>query len=157
MKNIQKQNKGFTLIELLVVVLIIGVLAAIALPQYKKVMRKAIITEAITQIRAIATAEQDYYLVHGQWTSELDKLNIERSQPKHFYLALPTSEQHIYAGFNRAEVGKGKFYIAYDLEKLILYCTAYKSDEEGNKVCQEYGTTPINCRWNPPENCYPIK
>ena len=53
-----KNNKGFTLIELLVVVLIIGILAAIALPQYFKAVEKSRIAEANTVIGAINHAEQ---------------------------------------------------------------------------------------------------
>ena len=65
---------GFTLIELLVVVLIIGILAAIALPQYQKAVEKARITEAKTVLNAIAKAETAYYLYHGDF-ADLETLN----------------------------------------------------------------------------------
>jgi type IV pilus assembly protein PilE len=75
MKN---NKKGFTLIELLVVVLIIGILAAIALPQYTKAVEKSRVSEALINLKAISDAAQRYYLLNGNYTSiATDALDIE--------------------------------------------------------------------------------
>ena len=73
-----KSNKAFTLIELLVVVLIIGILAAIAVPQYQKAVEKSRMTEAIILVRKIAEMHQAYYMATGKYlgNSEIDKLDI---------------------------------------------------------------------------------
>ena len=54
----KKTNQAFTLIELLVVVLIIGILTAVALPQYKKAVEKARAAEALVILKAIAEANR---------------------------------------------------------------------------------------------------
>ena len=59
------KNKAFTLIELLVVVLIIGILAAIALPQYERAVEKARLSEALTNIRTMENALDLYVLENG--------------------------------------------------------------------------------------------
>ncbi len=72
-------NKAFTLIELLVVVLIIGILSAIALPQYTKAVEKARMAEAVINLRAIANANQIYHMTNGVYAEadDIDKLDIE--------------------------------------------------------------------------------
>lgn len=83
-------NKGFTLIELLVVVLIIGILSAVALPQYQKAVKKARAAEALTWMKTASDALEVLLLenpgvsLQGEWYggtgsrgSLIDVLSVE--------------------------------------------------------------------------------
>ncbi|MDD6152858.1 MAG: type II secretion system protein [Elusimicrobia bacterium] len=71
------KNGGFTLIELLVVVLIIGILSAVALPQYQIAVAKARMSRFLPLMRSVDAAQQTYYMANGEYSKDLHALDIE--------------------------------------------------------------------------------
>ncbi len=71
-----KSNKAFTLIELLVVVLIIGILAAIAVPQYQKAVAKSHATEALAVIKSLRPAIEEYVLINNSCPTDFTALSL---------------------------------------------------------------------------------
>ncbi|MGN0015941.1 MAG: type IV pilin protein [Candidatus Avelusimicrobium sp.] len=70
-------KNGFTLIELLVVVLIIGILSAVALPQYNRAVLKARYSEIQTIISAYKTAAEAYYMANGAYPDYWHDMDLE--------------------------------------------------------------------------------
>ena len=71
------KNAGFTLIELLVVVLIIGILAAVALPQYTKAVEKSRAAQALSALKSLGASYQTYYMANGESATQFDQLDVE--------------------------------------------------------------------------------
>ncbi len=81
LRKMRKTNAGFTLIELLVVVLIIGILAAIAVPQYFKVVEKGKFAESMEWINSLKGAQERYlakngFYFSGSYTSTVFDVNL---------------------------------------------------------------------------------
>lgn len=77
----RNNKQAFTLIELLVVVLIIGILSAVALPQYQKAVEKSRATQALTVLKTFLQAQQSYYMANGNYANTLEDLDIELPWP----------------------------------------------------------------------------
>ncbi len=71
-----KFSKGFTLIELLVAVLIIGILAAIAVVNYKKTIYKSRLFKGVSMVESLYQAQQAYYLAKGSFAKDIDLLDL---------------------------------------------------------------------------------
>lgn len=70
-------KSGFTLIELLVVVLIIGILSAVALPQYQIAVQKTRSISLLPLLRSISDAENIYLAANGRYTLNFDELDLD--------------------------------------------------------------------------------
>jgi len=74
-----KLRKGFTLIELLIVVVIIGILAAIAIPKFANTKSKAYITAMKSDLRNLVTAEEAFFSDSSKYTTALTAVKFQRS------------------------------------------------------------------------------
>ncbi len=74
-----QNRRGFTLIELLIVVVVIGILAALAIPRFQSTKGKAYFAGMRSDLRNLTTAEEAYFYDHSAYTTHLDSLRFSSS------------------------------------------------------------------------------
>ncbi len=113
---------GFTLIELLMVVLIIGILAAVAVPQYQKAVEKSKAIQGMALVKSLAQAAQAYYLANGTYATSTDQLDVSLSdaQKEEFYC------NDIYHKCNKKEWGVDVYQNVLDEHAIIGWRTSGK-------------------------------
>ncbi len=148
-----KALNGFTLIELLVVVLIIGILAAVALPQYQKAVKKARGAEALAAADALDKALADYYLTHGTYEgANAQTLDVELPELKHFHysvgcnfkgLELENSPTFV-KGKYEAGQGYETYYTNIVSPKSVDLALGYKNGKADRRFCYIFGESIPN-------------
>ena len=140
----QNKSRAFTLIELLVVVLIIGILAAVAVPQYRVAVEKSHVSTLFAIMDSIAEAQEAYRLANNEYATTLDVLDIDIPGKVLIYedtsrsrYSLPDGKifaidkTAVYGGTNLVQINK-RF-------SGNIQCYARADSTVAEKVCKNFG------------------
>lgn len=128
-------KKGFTLIELLVVVLIIGILSAIALPQYRKAVAKTHFAAAIPKIHALEQGLREYYLNNGYYKMDYDAFAIGNELKAG--CSATFCQKNVGSGMKLEVVNGGSS--SEPAQYYDVYCLAAETNAIALSICSDYG------------------
>ncbi len=126
------KSRAFTLIELLVVVLIIGILSAIALPQYQKAVLKSQFTQALVALSAFDQAQEEYYLANGSYSTDINALALDTN----FFTSCSKSTTTIFCVKALTDDLAVEWHGNGHKKRWV--CLAAEDDTNANILCQQY-------------------
>ena len=136
--SILSSSKGFTLLELLVVVLIIGILASIALPQYQMAVGKSELATIKAITKNIQETAQVYYMIHNSYDNiSVNKLDITIPEDIHCYIWSQANEDKLYCEKNifNAQV---RYYLFRSTGKpQVCLVLSKNTADKANRLCQK--------------------
>ena len=126
--------------ELLVVVLIVGILAAMALPLYNKAVMKSRFATLLPITKAVSEANEAYYMEHAEYAEQLSDLSVKAQDQQEARLTLGTDEENAYAyTLAQRDDLPGVHYIIYQEHSGNFpsekHCEALKTDKKANWLC----------------------
>ena len=145
-RNKRYPRGGFTLIELLVVVLIIGILAAIALPQYQMSVGKARYSELKTITKNVWEAAQRYYLANNTYVGANNNIDIEIPKTISSCNIWPETSNDMIACYKYIFGKKMGYYIIRESMR-PSHCLTFSIDTNdlSNRLCHEETKDRAHC------------
>ena len=143
-------RSGFTLVELLVVVLIIGILAAVAVPQYQVAVSKSRVVSFLPVMHSVLNAQAVYHLANDTYTDDMDDLDVNFA-----YTLKEDEDTSGWGKFRSYTIGDkdivlytDKHVVVGKVEDIYLnmyggndaYTQCYSQEAKGEKVCKALGT-----------------